>query len=581
MFSMFARCRRVSWRLPKISYYTFAAVGLLVGLSMGAQLGTRLVSGSGRYRAAALFSGAAAVLTDAQGAQIAQAELAASRAALIVTEDPRQALAYTAALWFGAQPATMVAVTGTNGKTSVATFTRQIWEELDLPAVNLGTTGVEGAYAAPGIHTTPEPITLHRVLAEIAAEGVTHAAMEASSHGLAQRRLDGVHLRAAGFTNFTQDHLDYHASFEEYFDAKAGLFARVLPDDGTAVVNIADARGVDIIEQCEVTGINRDGGKVTGVETTRGTINAPRVGVVVAGNASVVAAMAGLRLPVESHPLQAFVSEPLKPVLDTVVMSNAVHGYISQSEIDKLRGDRDQARAAVESARAAIDNAQINLDFTEIRAPFTGVAGRSEVSIGDLVGPQTGPLVTLVQREPMLADFDVDEQSLANAMKRNQELLASGGEPIRYTPMLTLVNGDLYPHPGELDYASNRVNPGTGTVTITASFPNPGGALVPGQFVRVRLQRGEAVERLLIPQQCVLEDMQGRYVFVIGDGETVARKNVALGQRQGTYWIVESGLETGDRVIVNGIQKVRSGMPVQATPIESLPHETTTATGEG
>jgi sarcosine oxidase subunit beta len=98
----------------------------------------------------------------------------------------------------------------------------------------------------------------------------------------------------------------------------------------------ADARGVDIIEQCEVTGINRNGGKVTGVETTRGSINAPKVGVVVAGNASVLATMAGLRLPIESHPLQAFVSEPLKPVLDTVVMSNAVHGYISQSDKGEL-----------------------------------------------------------------------------------------------------------------------------------------------------------------------------------------------------------------------------------------------------
>ncbi len=98
----------------------------------------------------------------------------------------------------------------------------------------------------------------------------------------------------------------------------------------------ADARGVDVIEQCEVTGIARDDGRVTGVETTRGTIRAPKVGVVVAGNASVLAAMAGLRLPVESHPLQAFVSEPLKPVLDTVVMSNAVHGYISQSDKGEL-----------------------------------------------------------------------------------------------------------------------------------------------------------------------------------------------------------------------------------------------------
>jgi sarcosine oxidase subunit beta len=98
----------------------------------------------------------------------------------------------------------------------------------------------------------------------------------------------------------------------------------------------ADALGVDIIQQCEVTGINRDGGRVTGVETTRGAIQADKVGVVVAGHASVLASMAGMRLPIESHPLQAFVSEPMKPVLDTVVMSNAVHGYISQSDKGEL-----------------------------------------------------------------------------------------------------------------------------------------------------------------------------------------------------------------------------------------------------
>jgi UDP-N-acetylmuramoyl-L-alanyl-D-glutamate--2,6-diaminopimelate ligase len=195
----------------------------------------------------ALRMGAAAVLTDPTGARIAADVLAASDAALIVAEDPRQALAYAAALWFGAQPATMIAVTGTNGKTSVSTFTRQIWEALDLPAVNLGTTGVEGAFEAPLMHTTPEPITLHRVLAEAAAAGVTHAAMEASSHGLAQRRLDGVQLMAAGFTNLTQDHLDYHPDFADYFNAKAGLFGRVLPADGTAVINIDDSYGPQMV----------------------------------------------------------------------------------------------------------------------------------------------------------------------------------------------------------------------------------------------------------------------------------------------------------------------------------------------
>ncbi|UOA31377.1 UDP-N-acetylmuramoyl-L-alanyl-D-glutamate--2,6-diaminopimelate ligase [Sulfitobacter sp. DSM 110093] len=213
----------------------------------------------------ALRMGAAAVLTDAAGAKIAAEELSGSDAALVVSDSPREALARTAALWFGGQPATMIAVTGTNGKTSVSTFVRQIWVEMGLPAVNLGTTGVEGAWAAPLAHTTPEPITLHRTLAEAAQNGITHAAMEASSHGLDQRRLDGVTLKAAGFTNFTQDHLDYHETFEAYFAAKAALFGRVLPEDGTAVVNTDDEKGVDIAaiaraRGCEVITVGRDGG---------------------------------------------------------------------------------------------------------------------------------------------------------------------------------------------------------------------------------------------------------------------------------------------------------------------------------
>ncbi|MEL6465448.1 MAG: UDP-N-acetylmuramoyl-L-alanyl-D-glutamate--2,6-diaminopimelate ligase [Pseudomonadota bacterium] len=211
----------------------------------------------------AVRMGAAAVLTDADGAKIAADWL--TDVAVVVTDAPREALSRTAALWFGGQPETMVAVTGTNGKTSVSTFVRQIWLEMDLAAVNLGTTGVEGAWTAPLAHTTPEPITLHRTLAEAKANAITHAAMEASSHGLDQRRLDGVTLKAAGFTNFSQDHLDYHETFEAYFDAKAGLFARVLPEDGVAVINIDDARGVDMAAIARARGqgvvaVGRDGG---------------------------------------------------------------------------------------------------------------------------------------------------------------------------------------------------------------------------------------------------------------------------------------------------------------------------------
>ncbi len=198
-----------------------------------------------KFIPAALELGATAILTDAAGAKIAARPLEASHAAVVIVEDPRQAPAYAAALWFGAQPATMVAVTGTNGKTSVATFVRQIWCELGHAAVNLGTTGIEGAWSHPLAHTTPEPITLHAALAEAAAAGVTHAAMEASSHGLDQCRLDGVQLAAAGFTNFSQDHLDYHETFEAYFAAKAGLFRRVLPTEGVAVINMNDPRGAE------------------------------------------------------------------------------------------------------------------------------------------------------------------------------------------------------------------------------------------------------------------------------------------------------------------------------------------------
>ncbi len=202
----------------------------------------------------ALRMDAAAVLTDSAGAAMAADELAGSAAALIVVEDPRAALAYAAALWFGRQPAFAAAVTGTNGKTSVATFTRQIFEALGLKAANFGTTGIEGAFTAPLMHTTPEPITLHRMMAGMADAGVTHVAMEASSHGLAQRRLDGMVINVATFTNFSQDHLDYHADFEDYFQAKLGLFTRVLADDGIGVVNIDDARGAAVLAALEARG---------------------------------------------------------------------------------------------------------------------------------------------------------------------------------------------------------------------------------------------------------------------------------------------------------------------------------------
>ena len=155
---------------------------------------------------------------------------------VLVTGNPRRFLALAAARFFGAQPQTMIAVTGTAGKTSVVSFTRQIWAYAGLKAAQIGTTGV----IAPGRDdygslTTPDPVSLMKLLAELAGEGVTHAAMEASSHGLDQSRLDGVKLVASGFTNLGRDHMDYHPTVEDYFAAKMRLFD-LLPKGSPAII---------------------------------------------------------------------------------------------------------------------------------------------------------------------------------------------------------------------------------------------------------------------------------------------------------------------------------------------------------
>ena len=240
-------------RDPMLSGITLDSRAVKPGYLFAAMPGSAVHGAS--YIATALAQGAAAILTDAAGARLAADILTQSNAALVVAQDPREALAAAAALWFGAQPDCMVAVTGTNGKTSVATFCRQIWTLLGHAAINIGTTGIEGAWEGPSAHTTPDPITLHSILSQAASAGVTHAAMEASSHGLDQRRMDGVRLKAAGFTNFTQDHLDYHKTFDAYFAAKAALFTRVLPPDGTAVINLNDPRGQELAAMVTLRGL--------------------------------------------------------------------------------------------------------------------------------------------------------------------------------------------------------------------------------------------------------------------------------------------------------------------------------------
>lgn len=214
---------------PEILGLTADSRDVRPGFLFAALPGARL---DGRaFIADAVAKGAAAVLTTP--------DIADCPVGLVRDDQPRRRLARMAARFYGPQPETVVAVTGTNGKTSVAEFTRQIWTLTGQAAASLGTLGltVDGRTRGPSL-TTPDPVRLHEVLHTLVEEGVGHAALEASSHGLEQARLDGVELKAAAFTNLTRDHLDYHGDMDAYRTAKLALFSRVMTPGGTAVLNI-------------------------------------------------------------------------------------------------------------------------------------------------------------------------------------------------------------------------------------------------------------------------------------------------------------------------------------------------------
>ena len=181
------------------------------------------------------------------------------KAEVVTVEDqnPRLRFAKMAANFYERQPENVAAVTGTNGKTSVATFLRQIWSNLGEKAVSIGTIGLYGErFAEPGRLTTPDPVKLHESLQRVVDAGINHLAMEASSHGIEQYRLDGVKIKAAAFTNITRDHLDYHGTMNEYLLAKMRLFSEVVEDGGSVVVNADVPESKDVIEVAKSRGLN-------------------------------------------------------------------------------------------------------------------------------------------------------------------------------------------------------------------------------------------------------------------------------------------------------------------------------------
>lgn len=192
------------------------------------------------------------------GAIVSEAALdVPSPVALIRVGNARKALSEIAAAFYDRQPATIIAVTGTSGKTSVAAFVRQIWARLGHPSASIGTVGVVAPWGETyGSLTTPDPVELHRLIDELAGRGITHLAMEASSHGLDQFRLDGVRLAAGGFTNLSRDHLDYHASYEAYLEAKLRLFRDLLPDGAGAVVAADHAEAGAVLAAARQKGLH-------------------------------------------------------------------------------------------------------------------------------------------------------------------------------------------------------------------------------------------------------------------------------------------------------------------------------------
>src|SRR6266436_4131844 len=247
---------------------------------------------------------------------------------------------------------------------------------------------------------------------------------------------------------------------------------------------------------------------------------------------------------------------------------------ISQEEYDDAVQANREAQAAVVSAKAQAEQADLNLGFTRIISPIDGIASIANGQIGDLVGPTTGELTTVSTVDPIKAYYNVTEQAYINFTK----IFAT--ESDRYARLgqleieLILADGEAYPLKGKIYAADRQISPTTGALRIAALFPNPNYALRPGEFGRVRVKIDLAKDALLVPQRAVME-LQGSYqVAVVGADNKTHIQPVRVGERSGTLWIIQEGLKPGQRVVVEGTQKVREGSAVNATNSAIVPTAT-------
>ncbi|MCR8921880.1 efflux RND transporter periplasmic adaptor subunit [Dasania sp. GY-MA-18] len=244
-------------------------------------------------------------------------------------------------------------------------------------------------------------------------------------------------------------------------------------------------------------------------------------------------------------------------------------GVISAAEMDKLTSESLQAHANVEAAQAQLVKAEVNLAYTRIKAPFSGHIGRSNYSLGDLVGPESGALTTLVNINPIKVIFQVSEATYLSYLEHKVQQGDKHSAAEDFSVSIELSNGHRYPQQGKIDYIANRVNPDTGTIEGRAILPNPDNILKPGQYAKVIFDSTAELNALFISQSAVQADQQGTYVLSIAGDNTVTRSNVVLGERVDNKVIVKQGLNAGDVIIIRGLQQVRPGQRVSSKHINS------------
>ena len=247
---------------------------------------------------------------------------------------------------------------------------------------------------------------------------------------------------------------------------------------------------------------------------------------------------------------------------------------VSKKDLDDAIGREASAKAAVQAAKAAVRKDEIDLSFTKITSPIDGIAGIAKAQLGDLVGSPGGPELTTVSTvDPIKVFVPLSEQEY---MRFNREAEAKGNSESKgHNLELILADGRVFPHKGRLYFADRQVDERTGTIKIATLFPNPGNILRPGQFAKIRALIETQKGALLVPQRAVNE-LQGRFqVAVVGPDNKVDLRWVKVGERAGSLWVIDEGLKPGERVIVEGIQKVKAGMPVTPKPFQEGPPAST------